>query len=317
MASARKQRYCGRIKETEADVPTYDKEFIITPDTRCKVKTDFERATKIQKFTTQDECHFRCSDVKKCKAFQWNGKIKICIIFKYKLSMDIVQAVTSGEDARVCAIVTKNTPSPTQMSTEVETEQETEQETVVECTLRAKLKFDFNEPNDAGTKGYHADYMEVYRDGDGASFCSNGQQNNLPSWCTYKNSDPDGDSAYVANADDEYYEEDELTSETVMILSAAGRTIDVYVSHWFNGKDYYPDEEGWEDDHMLAAVLKIRNMSHGEQKQLSSDGWSHPVDQDTPTHDSNGNQNKDYQGNFKVTVTCDDACYCGAEYMLV
>jgi len=361
MVDANADSYCGRVQDvpepvvtdSPTDSPTYAKDYIITADTKCDVVPNQERATRLTQFTSQDECQLRCSGRKNCKAYQWNGKRNVCIIFKYRLSMDVVVAVKSSDSDRVCAIVPKNTPSPTatpttttteegtnvvteeetaeetevvteeeteevtEEETEVVTEEETEEEVeiVMDCTLRALLKFDFDSPNDAAYYGYHADYMEVTMDEDETEICSSDNQNDLPAWCTYENSSPDGDSAYVANVDD-WFDADELTTEKIKIFNAAGRTVEVYVSHWFFGKDYYPHWEEW-DDHMLAAVLKIKNMSSGTQNQLNSEGWSHPVDMNTPTHDSNGDINKDYQGNFKVTVTCDDSCFCDASFELV
>ena len=189
----------------------------------------------------------------------------------------------------------------------------------MECTLRALLKFDFDTPDEFEDKnGYHADYMEVVKEDDPNAVCSSDYDAaDLPSWCTYENSSPDGDSAYVANLDDNYYDDAEqtVTSETIMISNAAGKTFEVYVSHWFFSKDYYANFKGW-DDHMMAAVLKIKNMSSKDQNQLNSDGWSHPVDLWTPTH-VDGEKNEDYQGNFKVTVSCDDTCFCSSAFELV
>ena len=160
--------------------------------------------------------------------------------------------------------------------------------------------------------------MEVVREDDPDAVCSSDfYADVIPSWCNYENSSPGGDSAYIANLDDNYYDdaEETITSETIMISNAAGKTFEVRVSRWFFDKDYYPNLEGW-DDHMMAALLKIKNMSSKDQNQLNKDGWSHPVDEWTPTH-VDGEENPDYQGNFKVTVTCDDTCFCLSAFELV
>eukprot|EP01083_Nonionella_stella_P232271 819575_1 len=126
--------------------------------------------------------------------------------------------------------------------------------------------------------------MEVTKVGDAEGYiCSAFYSDDLPSWCTYQNSDPNGDSAYIANADDAYYDEDVLTSETIEIFNAEGSTFNFDVSHYFFYKDYYPDEPGWQD-HVMATVLKINNESHATQNELNTDGWSHPTDINTPTH---------------------------------
>jgi hypothetical protein len=164
--------------------------------------------------------------------------------------------------------------------------------------------------------------MEVVEAGNYDDICSADTQDNPPSWCIYENSNPEGDSAYVANFDDNYYDDgdESLDTETITISDAAEKSYEVYVSHWFYGKDYYPDWSGWQD-HMLAATLRIRNMSHATQNQLKSGGWSHPTDISISTHIKNADgkwiRNPDYQGDFKVNVSCDSQCLCSAVYELL
>lgn len=64
--------------------------------------------------------------------------------------------------------------------------------------------------------------------------------------------------------------------------------------------------------------MKVKNVSNPTQSQLNADGWSHPVDVDTHVKKSKvWYENPDYQGAFKVTVTCDDGCICDGVYELV
>ena len=189
----------------------------------------------------------------------------------------------------------------------------------VVCNLRAVLKFTFDTADAAEYYGYHSDYMEVAKAGDDYYPCSNYYQDELPAWCTYENSSPEGDSAYVSHVDDTYEDLNLVNTETIEISGFAGDSYEIRVSHYFYQNDYYANSAGW-DDHMLAAVLQVTNMSTA-QEQLSSGGWSHPVDLWTPTHikDDEGKDmmNPDYEGKFKVTVDCDDACVCAASYVLV
>ena len=48
-------------------------------------------------------------------------------------------------------------------------------------------------------------------------------------------------------------------------------------------------------------------------------GWYHPVSADQSTHEKGRPKmvNDEYQGNFEVTVSCDNSCSCSAEYQVV
>ena len=62
---------------------------------------------------------------------------------------------------------------------------------------------------------------------------------------------------------------------------------------------------------MNVATLTI----DGENGPLSEDGWSYEAEKDVSTHIKvNGKwvPNPDYDGEFTVTVTCDDECVCVA-----
>jgi hypothetical protein len=190
------------------------------------------------------------------------------------------------------------------------------------CILEATLKFPFGTDFQAAPYyGYHADYMTVKMVGDDYWECSWAYSTSLPEWCTYANSDPNGDSAYVASLDDYYYDESDQSAsmETIVVSEAAGNKYTFNVAHWFFDKDYYPGLPEWKD-HMMAAVLRVNNLSNTEQGQLKAKGWQHPTDLDTSTHiKKNGvwKVNPAYQGAFVVTVDCDDSCTCTSEYKLV
>jgi hypothetical protein len=187
------------------------------------------------------------------------------------------------------------------------------------CTLEATLAHPFDTPDDAPYYGYHAEYLEVTMASDDYYECSWSYSDDLPNWCTYSSN---GDSAYVANFDDDWVADDtweELTSEEVTVYATPGETYNFKVQTWFFDEDYYTSYETW-NDHMMAAVLKIKNKSSDNQNQLKSSGWSHPVDVDVSTHiQVNGEWvvNPDYQGSFLVTATCDDDCLCESTYTLI
>lgn len=191
---------------------------------------------------------------------------------------------------------------------------------VEECNLVATLGFPIDSPDEAPYYGYHADYMEVTKVGDDENECSWTNSENLPFWCTYKNSNAKGDSAYISNIDDEYDDKWEaLWTETIKIKKAAGNSYKFAVSHWFLDKDYYPDDAKWMD-HLMSAILHIENKSHASQGSLKKNGWSHPVEPDVPTHIKKNGQwivNPKYEGKFVVTVSCNNNCYCQSSYKVL
>ena len=92
------------------------------------------------------------------------------------------------------------------------------------CTLKAKLGFPYDHPNGAGYYGYHADMLDVTDAADDWYVCSWYYTKGLPDWCTYENSDPKGDSAYVVNMDDYYSDYETLTEETIKVFNAAEKS---------------------------------------------------------------------------------------------
>lgn len=223
------------------------------------------------------------------------------------------------------------TKSPTKPPTNLPTKSPTKSPTgapvaipavpATECELRAILKYPWGtNPDDAPYYGYVSEYLEVREAGDDWWVCSGYYRTDLPDWCAYSNTSPDptAEGANLENYED-YYDPnapDMQTSETVIISGAAARVFNFDVLHWFWANDYYADYETW-NDHMIASVLKIKNLSNSNQNFLS-DGWSHPVDINTKTHiqDANGSfsVNPAYKGDIRVVVWCDDNCFCNYSY---
>lgn len=184
------------------------------------------------------------------------------------------------------------------------------------CDLKATLDYPFNSPDDASYYGHNSDYLEVTMEGDDYWECSWAYSDGLPDWCTYKNTDPNGDSASIVNLDDAYEELETLTGEEISITGASGNTYKFLVNHWFYNANYYPELDEW-NDHMMPAVLKVKNMSNLDQGHLRSKGWTRPVEIDVPTHilqDGEWIKNPDYKAKFMVTVSCTSECFCSSSY---
>lgn len=188
------------------------------------------------------------------------------------------------------------------------------EEPAVECTLKAHLGYPFDDPDDAAYYGYHAENLEVTMVGDDYWVCSWYYSDDLPEWCTYENSDPNGDSAYVANLEDYYYDDiddlETITEETIEITGVAGNSYEFKVEAYIFPRDYYTNYDTWAD-HMNVATLTIE----GENGELNEDGWSYEASKDVSTHiKQNGKwvPNPDYEGEFTVTVTCSEECECEA-----
>ena len=101
------------------------------------------------------------------------------------------------------------------------------------CTLTAHLGYPYDDPDSALYYGYHAESLKVTMVGDDWYVCSWYYSADLPEWCTYENSDAEGDSAYVANLEDYYYADiddlETITEETIVITGVAGKSYEFSV----------------------------------------------------------------------------------------
>jgi hypothetical protein len=307
-----KLRVCGKVDNTAA--PTLPPQPTVSPtkavvtkntwdykyDTYCDDAIDWNEAEKFDTFTTFKQCILKCDTTANCKSFYWNGKKASCIIMKYK-----VKLIKKSEDLtkkEVCGkllerfVTQPPSPSPTK----------------TQCVIQADLGHPYTNPDQAEYKGYHADWLEVTREKE-AGLCSYASQGK--SWCKYSISDPEGDSAYLANWDDDYYPEgDFLSKEKIIITGVENDTVTFLVQHYFFSDDYYYDDDTWKG-YMMPAVLKLKNLTKKSDIGNSA-GWAHPVSLNVPAK-INGQENSKYKGNFEVTVTCNGNCGCTGEYILV
>ena len=120
MEPAEEGTYCGivnvvnakPIKYTEAPTtsPTYDKDFVVAPYTKCAGDINWNRAKLLEQYTHVDQCQRRCKQMPKCKSYQWNGRQNTCILIKYKVQSE---AVPQNGPTRVCGSIAITTNAPT------------------------------------------------------------------------------------------------------------------------------------------------------------------------------------------------------------
>jgi len=163
--------------------------------------------------------------------------------------------------------------------------------------------------------GYHTDWLEVWYSEE--NYCD--AWHNEEPWCTYKNTNTtEGSStASISNVDD-YYEEwasyaDYFQEELITVTAAADKMTNFHVYHYFEEQDWYYRYDSW-SDHMLAATLRIDNLSQGVSVKDAEGNaaWKHPTDKNIRTHLENNEPNPEYQGEFGLSVTCDEDCDCFA-----
>lgn len=289
----------------------HDKFFEFDENSRCKeAKGETKKSSVFQNFSRK-QCDHKCGNKKKCKSYSWNSKKDECTLFKYR-----VKATRKNKVGSVCARTPKGTKAPI-TPTRAPSPSPTEK---VKCNLKATLSFPFDRVNDAPYYGGHADWLEIskknYRN---EYICSSyyASKNDIPGWCEYKNSDPDGDSAFVENLEDYYYtqsflkEYEALTSETFRIKDAADHVTIIEGYHWLFDEDYYSDLPDWQD-HMMVPQLEVRNMSNDKQ-DLIGKKLQHPAKKDISTHiKKNGkwSGNPNYKGNISVEIHCNKFCRC-------
>lgn len=196
--------------------------------------------------------------------------------------------------------------SPSDLPTENPSLQPTKKHT--QCVLKATLFYPYNDPEESPYMGYHSDYLLVQISEDPSNYCDG--DNPYQPWCTYVNTDPNnGNAAYIGRTGDDYYD-DILWNETITIKDYffEDTSLTFYVTHWFNQIDHNPENPNWKD-HLMPAILTIKNENEG--RMLSpSNGWSHPVDVDIPTHTEDGKINPDYEGSISISIICSKMCDC-------
>ena len=94
-----------------------------------------------------------------------------------------------------------------------------------ECILKARLGYDFADPDESEYIGLNADMLDARIKGKARSYC--GWYYDNTDWCTYENSGPNGDSTFIVNLDDNAFDGDYevLMEDTLTIHNAFGKTI--------------------------------------------------------------------------------------------
>jgi len=273
---------------------------------------------------TYGACDNKCGKNDLCMAYTWVLKNKVLELGKCTTHNFWPNTVKKNKEGSYCVRVAKPTDAPIP-STPKPTNKPTGKPTSMTCNIQVTLGFPFKDPDDAPYYGQHADWIEVskkdHKDGKVCSAYFESAKKN-PKWCTYKNSQKDGDSAYVDNYEDEYYTDDQLkaemaTRETMIIKEAIGHDIVIEEYHWLFAEDYYPSLKTW-NDHMMAAHLEITNLSHGTQEVIGDPFYQHPVRVGTRSHIKSKGKwigNPEYKGNFRVIINCNPKCFCVASKM--
>lgn len=285
----------------------------------CDVKPEDGFSKDYDGIMSYAACGNKCGKNDLCMAYTWvlknkakeQGKCSTHNFWPNKLKKD--------KEGSYCVRVAKPTDAPVP-ATPKPTNKPTEKPTSMTCNIEVTLGFPFKDPDQAPYYGQHADWIEVekidYGDGKVCSAYFESYKKN-PTWCRYKNSMKDGDSAHVDNYEDEYYTDDQLkdemaTRETVFIKKAQEHVTLVKVYHWLFDENYYPALKTW-NDHMMAAQLKITNLSHGTQKRIGDEFYHHPVKAHIPTHIKSKGKwvgNPEYTGNFELKIVCNKSCRC-------
>lgn len=196
-------------------------------------------------------------------------------------------------------------------------------EPLPKCKLQLTLGFPSNDPDKADYYGAHADWLEVNKEGDpDERTCSSYYfyQNNIPEWCSYRNTVKGSDSAYIENLEDEYYAQayldlwEQSSSEIIKIDESNEFTTKINAYHYLFKEDYYSSLEHWQD-YKLAPVLRIHNLTTDKTVGNPS-GYVHPTPTGISTHIKKNNQwvgNPKYTGNIELYVVCTKFCKCEVE----
>lgn len=296
----------------------HGKVFYPKKNVQCDVKPK-DGFTKDNDTISYEACDNKCGKNDLCMAYTWVLKNKISELGKCLTHNFWPNTLKKNKEGSYCVRVAKPTDAPVP-ATPKPTNKPTDKPTSMTCNIEVSLGFPFKDPDNAPYYGQHADWIEVIKiDHEDKKTCSAYYESykKNPTWCKYKNSMKDGDSAYVDNYEDEYYTDDQLkgekaTRETIIIKKATEHVTQVEVYHWLFAENYYPALKTW-NDHMMAAQLTITNLSHGTQKRIGDEFYHHPVKSNIPTHIKRGGKwvgNPDYTGNFKLEIVCNKFCRC-------
>ena len=93
------------------------------------------------------------------------------------------------------------------------------------CMLKAKLGYNLSDPDESKYTGFNTDMLEARIKGKARSNC--GWHYDNSEWCTYENSDPNGDSSFIVNLDDNSFVDkyDIMWEDMLTVHNASGQTI--------------------------------------------------------------------------------------------
>jgi len=303
---------------TSSPTAGHGKEFFPKKNVQCHVSPK-DGFSKDNGLLSYGACDNKCGRNNLCMAYTWVPKNEKLGLGKCTAHNFWPNTLKRDKEGSYCVRVAKPTDAPVPPSPKP-TNKPTDKPTSMTCNIEVTLGFPFKNPDDAPYYGQHADWVEVSKlNHKDSKICSAFYED--PTWCKYKNSVKDGDSAYVDNYEDEYYTDEQLkaekaTRETVIIRKATEHVTQVEVYHWLFAEDYYPSLQTW-NDHMMAPQLEITNLSHQTQKAIGDKSgqkvFQHPVNPNIPSHIKSKGKwigNPKYTGNFKLEIACNKFCYC-------
>jgi len=307
------------ISHTPTDSPStfpptdgHGRIFITENKTECKRKGDKPPKKLKRNFYSEAECQNVCGFKKKCKAFQYNTNNMKCLLFNYRVTKtkSVAHNSSCGREPEPTPAPFPPTKSPVQKPTNAPITVKQ-----VTCKLKVTNGFPFESANDAPYYGSHADWVEVHEEDNPYDYCS-GLYEAFPPWCSYTNSGLIGDSAYVENVEDYYYENpaerEALNAETFVVEMRAGVNLFINSYHYFFSNNYYADIPEW-NDHAMSPEVKIFNLSNQTQDQIGAT-YKHPAKNQVSTHIDLGNEtfqvNPKYEGNMEIGIQCSEFCWC-------
>jgi len=306
----------GSLSPTTSSPPTTPHGIVynIDENSMCKEKKGKRKAKKSKNVLSLAACVNKCGFAANCKAFDYNGKNKVCKMYNYHIEQVKQMPENKYSSCGRLPVPTRAPVAPTPAPVTPPTNTPVKQQGST-CELQVVHAHPITKVDNAPYYGEHADLLEISRTA--GSWCS--YYSDLD-WCTYTNSE--GENYYGAwvNNLEKYYldayllEHQQLSTETFKVQHAAEQMTIINSYHLFGNEEYYPNYDTWQD-HMMAPVVKIYNLSNDAQTLVGS--YQHPTDTEIPDlkKDLDGlwSANELYEGNMKIVISCSKFCWCTEE----